>query len=188
MTANVLAFAASNSRRSINRLLIDYCAALVTEDPGLDAEVTVVGLSDFDAPMYSIDHENEYGIPPAAQALFTSIGAADALLISFAEHNGHYAAAYKSLFDWMTRIDRNVYQDKPAVMLATSPGRGGGRRALQAAVDSAPLYGADVLAHLAIPSFNHVFDHTTGRLTDADVDARLRMTLDAFSEKLEQFG
>jgi len=55
---------------------------------------------------------------------------ADALLISYAEHNGNYSAAYKNLYDWASRIDAKVFQGKPTVVLATSPGPGGRRSTL----------------------------------------------------------
>ena len=58
------------------------------------------------------------GIPELAHDFFDKIGAADAVLISFAEHNGFYTAAYKNIFDWASRIDMRVYQDKPAVLLS----------------------------------------------------------------------
>ena len=52
---------------------------------------------------------------------------------------------------------------------------------LQTAVTSAPFFGNDVLASLAIPSFGENFDSTRGELTDPDLDARLRVALAAFS-------
>ncbi len=54
--------------------------------------------------------------------LFDAIVAADAIVISFAEHNGHYTAAYKNTFDWASRIDRKAFGDKPAVLLSAVPG------------------------------------------------------------------
>jgi hypothetical protein len=39
-------------------------------------------------PIYSADRESEGGIPQLAQDFFDKIGAANAVLISSAEHNG----------------------------------------------------------------------------------------------------
>jgi chromate reductase len=45
--------------------------------------------------------------------------------------------AYKNLFDWASRKKREVYQDKPIIMLSTSPGAGGAKSVLSAATESA---------------------------------------------------
>ena len=116
----VLAFAASSSSNSINKKLVTYAASLLS-----NAEVEILDINDYEMPLYSEDKEKELGQPEAAKRFFNKIGAADALLISFAEHNGSYTAAYKNLYDWTSRIDPKVYQGKPMVMLATSPGPGG---------------------------------------------------------------
>ena len=73
----------------------------------------------------SEDREAELGKPELAQQFFDKLGRGDAIMISFAEHNGSYTAAYKNLFDWTSRIDQKVFQNKPMILLATSPGPGG---------------------------------------------------------------
>ena len=143
---NVLAFAATTSRQSINRRLIDYGTRLLDEG---GIAVDTIDLNDFEMPIYSIDRQARHGIPAPAHDFFSRIGAADALLISYAEHNGFYTAAFKNIFDWASRIDMRVFQDKPTVMLSTSPGRNGGANVLQVAVTSAPFFGNDVIASLA---------------------------------------
>ncbi len=80
------------------------------------------------------------------------IAESEAIIISFAEHNGSYSAAYKNLFDWCSRINPKVFQNKPVVMLVTSPGPGGAGRVL-AATTSAPYFDADLKGSLSIPSF-----------------------------------
>lgn len=164
----ILAFAASNSRTSINKSLVTYAANLVE-----GAEVEILDLNDYEMPIYSSDRENESGIHPLAQSLFEKIGDADAVMISFAEHNGSYTAAYKNIFDWMSRIDMKVYQGKPTLLLATSPGPGGASNVLAAAKGSAPYFGMDVKADLSIGKFYDVFDMEAGELTDADINDKL---------------
>lgn len=172
----VLAFAATTSRQSVNRQLIGYAIQLLEDGPS-DVEVELIDLNDYEMPIYSIDRQAEHGIPAEAHDFFARIGAADALLISYAEHNGFYTAAYKNIFDWASRIDMRVFQDKPTVMLATSPGRNGGGNVLRTAVASAPFFGNEVLASLAVPSFNHTFDSATGRLIDPELDEQFRSTI-----------
>lgn len=169
----LLAFAASNSRQSINRQLVDYAVRVLAETTA-DLEVETIDLNDYEMPIYSIDRQNESGIPPQAHDFYDKIGAADAVLISFAEHNGFYTAAYKNLFDWTSRIDMRVYRDKPAVLLSTSLGGGGGSNVLATAVASGRFFGYDVLASLSIPSFPANFDLDSGSLRDAELDEALR--------------
>jgi chromate reductase len=173
----ILAFAATSSKHSINKQLIGYAARILENQSSRDVTVETIDLNDYEMPIYSIDRQNEGGIPQAAYDFFDRIGQADAVLISFAEHNGFYTAAYKNIFDWASRIDMRVYQDKPTVMLATSVGPSGGANALRTAVNSAPFFGNDVVADLAVPSFHEKFDTATGTLTDADLDAELRAAL-----------
>ena len=157
----LLAFAASSSRESINKQLLGYVLAQMTE-----AEVQLLDLNDYELPIYSIDKENDIGIPDKAKALFDKIGSSDALIISFAEHNGSYTAAYKNIFDWMSRIDQKVFQGKPMIMLATSPGKGGAKNVLAQAVTSAPYFGGVVKGSLSIANFYSEFDDQKKVLND----------------------
>ncbi len=174
----LLVFAATTSRESINRQLLDYAVQLLADD----VEVEMIDLNDYEMPIYSIDREQEGGIPDAAQDFFDRIGAADAVLISFAEHNGFYTAAYKNVFDWASRIDMRVYQDKPVVLFSTSIGPGGGANVLKTAVTSGQFFGYDVKASLSIPSFHERFDTESGALRDPELDRQFRAALASFDE------
>ena len=95
-------------------------------------------------------------------------------MISFAEHNGSYSAAYKNLFDWCSRANPKVFQGKPMVLLATSPGARGGASVLASATNSAPFFGGSVKANLAVPSFGSNFDRERGVLTNAELQQQLQ--------------
>ena len=95
------------------------------------------------------------------------------IVISFAEHNGSYTAAYKNVFDWTTRIDMKVFQGKPVIMLATSPGPGGAGSVLAAASGSAPYFAADVKASISLPSFYDNFDMETAQVTSEEFNRQL---------------
>ena len=164
----ILTFGASNRKTSINKALARFTATLVPK-----AEMEVLDLGDYDLPIFSVDLEKEIGHPPAAKAFFEKIGAADALIVSFAEHNGSYSAAYKNLFDWASRIDQKVFQNKPTVFLATSPGPGGAGSVLASAKSSARFFGADLKAAVSVANFYDVFDTETGRIAEASALADL---------------
>lgn len=174
---NILAFAASSSSKSINKALVTHACDLLENELIEGCATTTLDLNDFEMPIYSQDREEQDGIPQLAHDFYQAIGDADALLISYAEHNGSYSAAYKNIFDWMSRIDMRVYQDKPTIMLSTSPGRGGGANALRTGVESAPYFGNDLKASLSIPRFYDNFDLAEKKLTNEEISAELRQAL-----------
>lgn len=165
----ILAIGASNSANSINRALATYAASLVA-----DAEVEVLDINDYEMPIFSPEREDMLGHPAEAMAFFDKIGSADALVISYAEHNGTYSAAWKNLFDWTSRIDGKVFQGKPAVYLSTSPGGRGGASVMKQALESAERFNAKVVASLSVPKFGENFDRNSGRLNNAELDEQLR--------------
>ncbi|WP_322865855.1 NADPH-dependent FMN reductase [Aquicoccus sp. G2-2] len=162
----LLAFAASNSRNSINAAFVRHAAARFKAEIAPDAEIDLLDINDFEMPIYSVDREAEGGVPLPAHDFMKRIAGADALLISLAEHNGHYPAAYKNLFDWASRTGAKVYQNKPVAFLAASPGPGGAASVLKAAEVSAPFFGADVKGALSVANFHDVFDLQAGKVND----------------------
>jgi NAD(P)H-dependent FMN reductase len=164
----IIALAASSSRKSINKQLATYAASLVK-----NAEVEVLDINDFEIALFSEDREAELGKPQLAQDFLAKLASADAIVISFAEHNGSYTAAFKNLFDWSSRVNNKVYQNKPMIMLSTSPGAGGAASVLASAVNSAPYFDGDVKASLSIPSFYDNFDVENGKLTNGELADKL---------------
>jgi len=175
----VIAFGATSSRESINKQLARYAASLIP-----DADIEVLDLNEFEMPIFSQDKEAELGQPVLAQNFFDKITTADALIISFAEHNGSYTAAYKNVFDWTSRIEQKVFQNTPMLMLSTSPGPGGAATVLASAVGSAPYFLGDVKASLSIPSFFDNFDSEQQILTNPELAKEL---LSAVSKLTNEF-
>jgi chromate reductase len=171
----LLAFAASSSRNSINKALVSHAASSLAT-----TETEILDLNDYEMPLFSVDRERELGHPELARKFLDKIASADALMISFAEHNGSYSAAYKNLFDWCSRVNPKVFQSKPMVLLSTSPGGRGGASVLAAALTSAPFFGGVVKASLSIPSFNDNFDLESGRLKNPELAAKLLDAVSAF--------
>ncbi len=172
----ILAFAASNSRQSINGKLVRYVlqrATALASNP----ETKVLDLNDYEMPIYSIDRETEDGIPERAQRFYAELGAADAIIISFAEHNGAYTAAYKNVFDWASRIDMKVFQGKPVLAFSTSPGQRGGATVLGTVTKAAPVFGAELIGSLSVGSFGERFDSESGLPADADLAQQIEETL-----------
>lgn len=164
----VLAFAASNSSKSINQQLVRYATALLDQD-----DLDIININDYEMPLFSEDRETELGQPRQAHDFRDKIGNSDAVVISFAEHNGSYTAAWKNLFDWTSRIDPKVFQGKSMIFLAASPGPGGASSVLQQAITSAPYFGGEVMASLSVPGFYQKFDIEAGQVTDAELEHQL---------------
>ena len=62
-------------------------------------------------PVFSVDKE-ENGFPKEAQNFLDKIEEADLLVISLAEHNGAYSAAFKNILDWTSRINAKSFSRK----------------------------------------------------------------------------
>lgn len=80
----IVAFGASTSSTSINKLLATYAANQVE-----DAQVNVLDLNNYQVPMFSEDKEKEIGQAEGAVAFLRDLAEADAIVVSFAEHNAH---------------------------------------------------------------------------------------------------
>lgn len=147
----IIVLAASNSKQSINKQLAIYASSLLK-----NVEVSVLDLNDYDLPIYSSDIEKEEGVHPEATKFYTDLSTGDAYVLSLAEHNGSYSAAFKNAYDWASRVQQKVWGEKPVLLLATSPGARGGATVLETAKASFPYMGAKVVGDLALPSF---YDH-----------------------------
>lgn len=176
----ILALGTSNNSTSINRCLAQYAANLVQ-----GASVETVNISDYELPLFSDDREEQLGQPQLAADFYSKISQADALVISFVEHNGSYTAAYKNLFDWASRISKDVYQDKPTVFLSTSPGPGGAKSVLKSAVESASFFGADLVASLSVPNFHENFDTDKNEITNEVILQQLSSAMKDLKTKVQ---
>lgn len=155
----LLALAGSTSSTSINRQLAVYAARQVA-----GAEVTDLDWRGYALPMYSSDEEQANGHPPDARAFLDAIRSHDGVVLSLAEHNGSYAAAFKNLYDWASRIETKVWGGKPLLLMATSPGKRGGATVLAAAAATFPRMGAELAGTFSLPSFQENFDPARGVL------------------------
>jgi NAD(P)H-dependent FMN reductase len=171
----ILAMAGSNSSQSINKKLAVYAAGLVGE-----VEVVQVDLNDFVMPLFSPDLLAASGLPDEAQRLYDLIGSVDGIVLSLAEYNSTFTAAFKNVFDWMSTIDRKVWHDIPMLLTATSPGKGGAQHVLASGEHVLPFYGGNIIATFSLPSFNETFAEQ--EITQPD----LRDELQAKVEQLTQ--
>jgi len=171
----IIAFGGSSSRSSINKQLALYAASLFQ-----DAEVEGLDLNDYALPVFSVDLEQQDGIPVPAQAFYEKLGTADLIVLSLAEHNGAYSAAFKNTLDWASRINGKTFQEKPLLLLATSPGARGGASVLEIASKRFPFQGADLKGSFSLPSFYDNFDAEHG-ISNPELKAQLVSLIESIS-------
>ena len=153
----IIAFGASSSKASINKEFVTYVAYQFQ-----NASTEILDLNNYEMPIFSVDKEKENGIPQLAQDFYAKLGSADLIIISFAEHNGNYSTAFKNILDWISRINAKTFQEKPILLLATSPGARGGSSVLEIATKRFPFQGGIVKGSFSLPSFFDNFNSVNG--------------------------
>lgn len=169
----LLIFGTSNSEHSINQAFARWTAAQLQ-----NIKLVEVLLNDYEMPLFGVDRQSEFGIPDAAYHLKEIITSADGIIISMAEHNGSYTAAFKNTIDWATRIEKSIWQNKPMFLLGTAPGPRGAKGVLSLAVASFPHWGANIVATFSLPSFGtnfHAVSGITAPLLIADFTSQLNL-------------
>lgn len=181
--SKIVVFAASNSTQSINKRLVLHAAKVLQDELAAPIEIELLDLNDYDMPVYSPERQAK-GIPQPAQDFFTKLGSADGLMISLAEYNGTYTAAFKNIFDWASRIEMKIFQNRPVMLMATSIGGRGGQNVLAAAQGGFPHFGAEITSSFNFGPFAEHFDTDTDRLTNPDLARQLREALLVFQDAL----
>ena len=174
----ILTFGASSSKHSINKRLAAYVANRLEE-----VEIDLIDLNDFEMPIYSIDKEKEMGFPELAYQFKKHISECDAIIISFAEHNGAYTAAFKNIFDWISRIDKVVWDNKPMFLLSTSDGARGAMTVLELATNKFRRMNSAPVFSFSLPSFHANFDEQSG-IVNSELERKLDEMLGEFSKLL----
>ena len=177
MNKKVLVFAGSTSKNSINKQLASYAATKLVK-----TSYDVVDLNDYVAPLFSIDEEEDKGFPENVQKFNDLLNQYDGFIVSLAEHNGSYAAAFKNIFDWVSRIDRKVFRGKLLLLMATSPGGRGGALVLEAATSTFPHLGGNIVATFSLPNFYDNFKD--GRVSNKELNNTLNEAVTIFERSI----
>lgn len=175
----ILAFAGSISSDSINQKLVEY---VITRFE--DAQVDLIDLNDYEMPFFSTQKEREIGVHPLAQQFADKIDASDLIIMSLAEYNSAYTAAFKNVFDWVSRIkDRKHFGDKPVFLLSAATGAGGGKNVSEVFMKRAPFSGANVLTNFQLPKFKETFQEGTGVIHEekkAELEEKIQLVKSHF--------
>ena len=163
---NIITIGGSNSKTSITKQLAEYVGGLVE-----GVNLTKIDLNDYKMPLYSVDEEAKNGYPENAKKLNAEFDNADAFVICLAEHNGVYSVAFKNMFDWLTRVENQIWRKKPMLLLTATPGERGGITLLNIALDRFPYLGANIIGSLAFPSFYDNFKE--GKVINEELHAEI---------------
>ena len=173
----VIVFGGSSSKSSINKKLAILASAKLK-----NKKISILDLNDFPLPMYSVDTEMENGLPEEAVRFNNFLSSTDGIIISLAEHNGAYTAAFKNLFDWLSRIDKNIWKNKPMLLMSTSPGVRGGASVFNTANNSFPRMGGNIVASFSLNNFET--NYSDDKILDAVLYANFLKEIVRFEEAL----
>ncbi len=176
----VLVFAGSNHSGSINQQLAHYAASLVE-----DAQVELLDLKKYDAPMYSIDREQKEGHPESIKKLNALLQEFDGYIIASPEHNGNLSAFLKNVFDWLSRVNGKFLAGKPVLLLSTSPGKFGGANHLNILSTMLGFFDGKEAARFSLGSFSETFDTEAKKIKDPEADSELLAAVNSFVGQLE---
>ena len=174
----IITIGASTSSQSINKQLAKFSGSLLN-----NVEVENVDLSELaDIAIYSVDKEGAGVVPEQIVALNKLFKSVDGFIISFAEHNGSFAAGYKNIVDWISRQEGKVFNEKPVLLLATSPGGRGGTAVLSSAVGYYPYMGAKVTGSLSVPSFGE--NYKDNKIVNDEILSNIKSEITKFEAEL----
>lgn len=163
----IIAFSGSNSSRSINQQLIQIVGQFVE-----GAEVEIISLREYSVPIYCLDDEESVGYPASMLALHDKLQEADGYIVASPEHNGSMPAVFKNAIDWLSRIGRKVFNNKPTVFLSATPGGRAGASVLEHIERIMPHQGAQLVGVYGVGRWGKKV--VEGQLIDADDVAALR--------------
>lgn len=177
LSMKILAFAGSSSKNSINKKFINSVSKYYKEKEDV---IELIDINSYEMPLFSEDREAELGSPAEALAFAAKLDWADLILISLAEHNGNYPAAYKNLYDWTSRIKgRKLFNGKAVFLVSTSEGSRGAQSIMDIALARMPKDGANILEHFSLPEFSKNFEESKGvsnPLLRSQLEAKVRKT------------
>lgn len=178
---NVLAFAGSTKKESVNKKLIKNVAQIATD---LGANVTVVDLKDYPIPFYDADLEASEGMPKNVKLLRNLMVQSQVIFIASPEYNHSIPAVLKNVLDWVSRSEkgersREAFLGKKIGILSASPSKGGGAKGLIHLRDILEDQHAIVLPQqLSVPMAHTAFDEQD-QLMDSKTRAELKQLIEA---------
>lgn len=176
MTIKIAAFSGSLRADSFNRKLVTRAAQGV-RDAG--AEVELLDLREFNAPLFDEDLEAAEGMPEPVKAFKAAVAGCHGMLIATPEYNHSISSALKNIIDWGSRANSAedpapCFPGKTAAVMSCSPGRLGGVRCLDHLRAILHNTGIRVIhEQYAMPGAHEAFAED-GSIIDERIDGQVR--------------
>ncbi|PID67903.1 MAG: NADPH-dependent FMN reductase [Flavobacteriia bacterium] len=171
---NILAFGASFSPVSINHMFASFAASHFKH-----GNCRLLNLSEYTLPVFMATEDQVNNPPEAVIDFIDQFKWADLVIISLAEHNGSYTAAFKNLFDWASVVDGKIFEGTKVVLLSTSPGERAAQTVMAAAKNRFPYHGANIIGDFSLPEFDTNFKPEEGIVNET-----LKKDFEAFITRL----
>ncbi len=155
---NILAFSGSNNPDSINEKLVQSVIERYS-----NCDIRFIDLKKFDAPMYSQDIQSR-GIPQTILELYKIFQESEGFIVASPEHNGLPSAFLKNTIDWLSIINQKFFDNKPVLLLSTSPGATGAKTHLGLLANLVHLWGGKLKSTYSLGSFESNFDVNIKRI------------------------
>ena len=174
----IITIGASTSKNSINKTFAKHVASQIN-----NAEIIQIDINNFnDLPIFSVDYESENETPDEISILNSLFKDVDGFIISHAEHNGSFASGYKNVIDWISRQEGKIFNNKPMLLLSTSPGARGGATVLSQAASLYPFWGAKITGQMALPNFEQNF--INGKIANPTIQVQLLNEISNFESAI----
>ncbi|MBN1684127.1 MAG: NAD(P)H-dependent oxidoreductase [Gammaproteobacteria bacterium] len=178
---NILMFAASLRKDSVNKKLIHIAADLAR---AAKHRVTLEDFSKFNCVLYDGDVEEKTGLPVGALKFVKALVDNDVLIMASPEYNYSTPGTVKNLIDWASRAKPIPWKNKPILLLSASPAMAGGHRGLLQTTISLACCGAYVYPNtFSLSNAYEMFDEQ-GQLKES----KLRDTLEKRIEEFLRFS
>jgi NAD(P)H-dependent FMN reductase len=116
-----LVFSASLREGSLNSQLASLAARVIQQHGG---EADLATMSEFDAPSFDQDAQDEEGFPNGAQEFHRRLKNNDAFVIAAPEYNASMPGVLKNAIDWVSRYHPQPFNEKHGLLLSASPSMG----------------------------------------------------------------
>jgi chromate reductase len=132
-------------------------------------------------PLYDEDLEAT-SFPHVATQMAEEIRRADGLIICTPEYNNSVPGVLKNAIDWLSRLPKQPFSEKPVALMSVSTGSFGGARSQMALRPALVTLNALVLnrPNVLIANARQKFDLETGDLRDGGTREQVRKQLVAF--------
>lgn len=148
----IVVFIGSNSTNSIHRALVNVLLADVQ-----NWNFEIVDLAQYNLPLFGVDIEKQ-GIPPIVSEINDAFASADGFIVACPEYNSSIPGYFKNTLDWLSRVQKKVFREKPVLLITASNGARAGASVRQHLERVMPYWGAKNVTSHGFGRFGERFD------------------------------